>query len=114
MVSYWLIVTFDATALANTAASFSCRRRTHLVARRPHRPDDVLVAGAAAEVGREDIEQVLVADVGALLQRVHRQHQETGRAEAALQAMMRDEGLLQRMQRIAVRQPLDGADFLPL
>src|SRR5205085_2549273 len=107
---YWLIATFDATALANTAASFSGPRRTHLVARRAYRLDDVLVAGAAAEVGCEDVEQVLVADVRALLQRVDRQHQEAGRAEAALQAMVRDEGLLQRMQRIAVRQPLDGAD----
>src|SRR5437588_12550205 len=99
MARYWLIATFDATVLANTAASFSGPRRTHLVARRPHRLDDVLIAGAAAEVGRKDVQQVLVANVRALLQRVHRQHEEAGRAEAALQAVVRDAGLIQRMTR---------------
>ena len=90
------------------------RLRPHLVLRRPHRRDDVLIAGAAAEVRRQHVEHVLVADVGVLLQRVHRQHQEARRAEAALQAVMRDERALQRMQRAVLRQSLDGADLLAL
>src|SRR6185437_5094375 len=40
-----------------------------------------------------------------------REHQEAGRAEAALQAVMVHERLLHRMQVIALRQPLDGADL---
>ena len=35
----------------------------HLVPRRLHRLDDVLVAGAAAEIRRQHVEQLLVADV---------------------------------------------------
>ncbi len=48
---------------------------------------------------------------GLLLQRVRRQHQEARRAEAALQAVVVDEGLLQRMQLLAVGEPFDGADL---
>ncbi len=77
----------------------------------PHRLDDVLVAGAAAEVGRQHVEQLVVADVRIVLQRVRRQHQEARRAEAALQAVVIDEGLLQRMQRLAIGEPFDGADL---
>src|SRR5215813_11038080 len=49
-----------------------CRRlfRAAQVGRRAaHRLDDVLVAGAAAEIGREEIEDLLVADVGLGLER---------------------------------------------
>ena len=79
-------------------------RRGHVRARisrgrRAHRLDDVLIAGAAAQIGRQHVEQVLVADVRLALQHAGRQHQEARRAEAALQAVMVHEGLLQRMQR---------------
>ena len=86
-------------------------RLAHLRGGGAHRLDDVLVAGAAAEVGREHVEQLLVADVRLALEHVDREHQEARRAEAALQAVMIDEGLLQRMQRVAVGEPLDGADL---
>ena len=48
------------------------------------------------------------------LQRVHSQHQEAGRTEAALQSVMRDEGALQRMQVVGRAEPLNGPDFPPL
>src|SRR5262245_53650019 len=82
----------------------------HLVAGGVHRLDDVGIAGAAAEIGGEHVEQVLVADVGLALEHAGRQHQKAGRAEAALQAVIVDEGLLQRMQHVALCQALDGAD----
>jgi hypothetical protein len=41
----------------------------------------------------------------------HRRHDLAGRTEAALETVMVDEGLLDRVQRIAVRQPLDGRDL---
>ena len=49
-----------------------------------------------------------------LFQRVGGEHQEARRAVAALQPVMRDERLLQRMQLAAVRQPLHGAYLLAL
>ena len=54
----------------------------------------------------------LVADIGLSLEHADRQHQKARRAEAALQAMMIHEGALHRMQLVAVREPLDGADLL--
>src|SRR5688500_8623186 len=103
-------------------ADTRCRRRRgswrlaapHPVAGSLHRLDDILIAGAAAEVGREYIQQLVVADVRIPLQRIRRQHQEARRAEAALQSVVIDEGLLQRVQRVTVRQALDGADLPPL
>ena len=100
----------DPTMLARSAVTFTLP--AHFVGRRAHRLDDVLVAGAAAEIGREHVEQVLVADVGLALEHAGREHQEARRAEAALQPVMLDEGALQRMQLVALREPLDGADRL--
>src|SRR5262249_5841877 len=67
-------------------------------------------AGAAAKIGAQDVEQVVVADVGLALEHAYRQHQEARRAEAALQTVVLDEGLLHRVELVALRQPLDGAD----
>src|SRR5215510_9350379 len=89
-------------------------RRLHLVARGAHRLDDVLITGAAAEIGREHVEQLLVIDVRILLQRIGGQHQEARRAEAALQRVMRDEGALQWMQIVRRAESLDGTDVLIL
>src|SRR3974390_2822089 len=74
----------------------------HLFCCRAHRLDDVLVAGAAAEVGREHVQQIVVGHVGLALQHTDGEHQKTRRAEAALQSVIVHEGLLHRMQRIAV------------
>src|SRR5438552_3525099 len=41
-----------------------------------HRGDDALVAGAAAQIGRQQVEQFIVADLGLALQDAGRQHQE--------------------------------------
>src|SRR5580698_131405 len=86
----------------------------HHLARRLHRLDDVLIAGAAAQVRGEHVDKVLVADVQIFLQHVRCQHQKTRRAIAALQAVIVDEGLLQHRQLVAVGKALDGADFLAL
>ena len=42
-----------------------------------------------------------------------REHQKPGRAKAALQGVVFDEGLLQRVQLIAGGQSLDGSDPAP-
>src|SRR5262245_50810117 len=44
------------------------------------------------------------------LQEVARAHQHAGRAEAALQAVLLPEALLQRVERASLRQALDGLD----
>src|SRR5262249_31478259 len=87
---------------------------THLGGRAAHGLYDVLVAGAAAEIGREKIENVVIREVGIGLQRVHRQHEETRRAEPALERMMLDECALHRVQLVAVGEAFDRADALAL
>ena len=47
------------------------------------------------------------------LQHIGGKHQEARRAIAALQAVIFDEGALQRVQFVAVGETFDGTDFLP-
>src|SRR6478752_3458763 len=81
--------------------------------RRPqHRFDDVLVAGAAAQVAGQRPAHVLLGRVGVLVEeRLGGQHH-ARRAEAALQTVLLPEALLQRMQLAGASQALDGADLL--
>src|SRR5580658_7600936 len=58
----------------------------NLIARGLHGLDDVLIAGAAAQVRGEHVEQFLVVDVWVFLQHVSCQHQKARRAVAALQS----------------------------
>ena len=83
----------------------------HLVRRRAHGLDDVLITGATAQVRRQHVEQIVVADVGLALEHADRQHQKARRAKAALQAVMIHEGLLHDVQRLAIGEPFDGADL---
>src|ERR1700761_8965239 len=62
----------------------------HLVTGRLHSLDDVLIAGAAAEVRRQHVEQFLVVNVRILLQRIGGEHQEARGAVAALQTVVLD------------------------
>src|ERR1700751_2717487 len=87
---------------------------THLGDGAAHCFDDVLITSATAKIGREEIEYVVVGEVGIGFQRVHRQHQETRRAEPALKRMVLDECALHRMQIVAVGKTFDGADALAL
>ena len=73
--------------------------------------DNIRVASAAAQVGRQDLAQFPLVELAWLLEYPGRQHQETWRAKPALQAMMLPERLLQWMQDVAVRKALDRADF---
>src|SRR3979411_3150495 len=60
-------------ALASLMGPDSASRQPHLDGGGADRLDDVLVAGAAAQIRRENIEQVLVADVRLALQHADRQ-----------------------------------------
>src|SRR5450631_2331675 len=83
----------------------------HRFGRRAHGLDDVLIAGAAAEVGRQHVKQIVIGNIRLALKHAHRQHQKARRAEAALQTVIVHEGLLHRMQRVAIGETFHGADF---
>src|SRR5262249_51972716 len=62
------------------------------------RDDDILVAGAAAEIARNGDPHLLLGRVGVIAQELEQRGQHAGRAIAALQPVMFVERLLQRMQ----------------
>ena len=67
-----------------------------------HRRDDVRIGGAAAEIAAHVFADVVVAAGVALVDAGDRRHDLAGRAVAALEGVLVDEGLLHRMQ-LAVR-----------
>src|SRR5262249_30884168 len=94
-------------ALSHLARASACRHR--LRAGRD-RLQDVVVAGAAAEIAFELLADRLLVEVVALAaDDVDRRHDHAGRAEAALQAVVLAERLLHRVQLVAVGEALDGA-----
>src|SRR3954471_18637587 len=78
-----------------------------------HRPDDPLVAGAAAQVARQRLADLLLARGGVAPQQVLRGHDLPGDAEAALDRAGVQELLLQIGQPVR-REALDGRDRMPL
>src|SRR6266487_1056493 len=89
-----------------------------------HGRDDVLIAGAAAQVPGERLADRALVGIGMLTQEGHEGHEDAWRAEPALQPVGLAERGLERMQRIAppappappgaVRQPLDGRDVVAI
>src|SRR6516162_8131703 len=83
--------------------------------RRPqHRLDDVLVAGAAAQVAGQRPAHVFLGGVGVLVEQRLGGHHHARGAEPALQAVLLLEALLQRVQLAGGGQALDGADLVPV
>src|SRR5215468_4857055 len=72
--------------------------------------DDLVVAGAPAQVPRDPVADLGLGRVRVPRQQRARAHQHAGRAEPALQAVALPEPLLQRMQRAAGGEALDGLD----
>src|SRR5262245_31710667 len=60
--------------------------------------DDLVVAGAAAQVAGDAVADLVLARVGVAGEQRARAHQHAGRAEAALQAVALPEAFLERMQ----------------
>src|SRR5882672_12459417 len=71
-----------------------------------HGLDDVLVAGAAAQIARHADPNLGLGRVRVVLQKSIGAHQHAWRAEAALQAVLREEAFLYRVQNSPVRQAL--------
>src|SRR5689334_19628063 len=74
-----------------------------------HRADDLVVAGAPAEVAGEPEADFLLGRVRAPLEQRVGSHQHAGRADAALKRGHFQELLLQGMQLVALRHAFDGA-----
>src|SRR5918912_87422 len=89
--------------------SLGCWRPLGLqLACRPlHGLDDVLIAGAAADVARERPADLLLAWIRLLLEQGRRNQHHPRRAEAALEAVLLLEALLHGMQRAVAHEALD-------
>src|SRR5438067_3693527 len=81
------------------------------------RVDDARIARAAAEVAADRLADLLLAEVGArvLGQEREDRHQETGRAESALESVAAAKRLLDRVELSVGRgERLDGANLGPV
>src|ERR1044072_1813602 len=83
----------------------------HLLGRVLHGLHDIDVTGAAAEIPRNGLADLLLARVLVLLEQRARRHQHARGAESALQAVLLGEALLHRMELAALLQPLDRGDL---
>src|SRR5919106_3333126 len=78
-------------------------------------PDDVRVAGAAAEIAGDGLADLALVGTGAASQQLARRHDDARGAVPALQSVLLPERLLQRMQAVlGVGEPLDRRDLAPV
>jgi len=76
------------------------------------RPDDLYVAGAAADIALDRARDLLLRRIRLFAQEGDRAHDHSGHAETALHGAGLDEGLLDGVQEaIAALQSLDGHDI---
>ena len=78
------------------------------------RLDDVHVSGAAAEIPGDGLADLGFAGVRIAFEQRGPGHEHAGRAEAALEAVLLLEALLQRGHAVGPREPLHGADLGPV
>ena len=86
----------------------------HLVGGPQHGLHDVLVAGAAAQVARERPPDLVLGRVRVLVEEGLGGQHHPGRAEAALEAVLLLEPLLQRVQLARAGEPLDRRHLVPV
>src|SRR5262245_12342095 len=83
----------------------------HFLGRVLHGPDDVDVAGAAAEVSGDGFADFLLARVLVALEQCRAGHHHARRAEPTLQRVLLGEALLHGMELAALLQAFDGGDL---
>src|SRR5215471_18013821 len=83
----------------------------HLLGRPLDGLDDVVVAGAAAEIALELMPDLSLAGIRIPLDHLRGRHDHAGRAEPALQAVLLPEPFLDRVQRAVSRHPFDGLEI---
>src|SRR5438046_391210 len=97
--------------LASVLGSLMMSPLAHLLGRVLHGLDDVHVTGAAAEIPRNGLADLLLARVLVALEERARGHQHAGGAKTALQAVLLGEALLHRMELAALLEALDRGDL---
>ena len=86
----------------------------NLLCRILHGFDDVLIAGATAEIAVERVADLLVARVRAAVEQIDRRHDHARCAEAALKPVLLPETFLDRMELPVRRHPFDGLHLCAL
>src|SRR5690242_19533507 len=79
-----------------------------------HRLDDVLVAGAAAQVARQRPADLFLARVRVLVEQLLGGQHHPRRAEAALEPVLLPKALLKRVQLAGGGHALHGGDLVPV
>src|SRR5258706_4635802 len=87
-------------------------RRRRFLGRRQHRLDLAVVVAAAAQVARQPAPHLGLRGISVLHEQRLSRHDLFRGAEAALPPVVLDEGLLDRVELVALGQPLDGEDLL--
>src|SRR5699024_3405079 len=77
-------------------------------------PQNLLVSGTATQVPRQSLTDLLVGRIRIAVHEVVRGDHKTRGAEAALHGTALHEGFLHRVQLVALREPLHGADLTTL
>src|SRR5687767_285172 len=80
----------------------------HVRGGRLDRLDDIVIAGAAAQIAIEPLPDLPLRGIRLALEQVDRAHDHARRAEAALQRMVLAKGRLHRVQLAVPGQALDG------
>src|SRR5665213_3936651 len=90
---------------------FGRLRNLHAPGGIQHRLDDVVIAGAAADIAFQLVADGFLVELAAIaVDDVDRGHDHARRAIAALQSVIVAERGLHRMQLVALREALDGGD----
>lgn len=76
--------------------------------------EDTRIGTASADVPRNGSFDVFEGGISVFVQKGRHRHDETGRAETTHQGVVFDEGLLNRVEVVAVSESFDGGDFLSL
>src|ERR1700730_1612258 len=84
---------------------------SHFLAGGKHRANDLVVAGAAAQVAGEPITYFGFGRIGIAIEQRPRGYQNSGGADATLRSIEFEEIALQRMQFLALRHAFDGFDL---
>src|SRR6185295_4834252 len=87
---------------------------THFRSRRHDGTHDFVISGAAAQIAGKPVPHLGFGRIGVAVEQRLGRHQESRRADAALQGRMGDEVALQGMKHLALGHALDRADALAL
>src|SRR3989441_5370693 len=93
-----------------TPCGWPCLLPGHVFGRPLDRLDDVVIAGAPAEVAFQLVADLLLGGARIALEELGGRQDHARRAEATLQAMLLPETLLDRMEIAVLGEPFDGRD----